>query len=48
LEGKGLNESKKLELEKSVLELWDRIYQAWVVPSLELDAAGKSSGLVLV
>ncbi|BES98942.1 transmembrane protein 245 [Nesidiocoris tenuis] len=33
LKGKGISDEKSFELEKGAIELWDRAYQAWVMPN---------------
>lgn len=35
-----VNEDKAAELEKRALELWDRIYQAWMMNALEQKSMG--------
>lgn len=36
----GMSEDKVNEMEKIVLELWDRIYQAWLVNSSDENVVG--------
>jgi len=34
LKDRGIEEGRSLEIERSALELWDRAYQAWVMPTV--------------
>lgn len=36
----GVKEEKAAELEKRALELWDRVYQAWMMNALEQKTVG--------